>query len=51
MLPEESEPAGLVTGPLPVLAVRISSAVTQQNLLPGTADQVEVASRREFWML
>ena len=44
MLPEESEQTGLVTGPLPVLAPRISSAVAQQSLLPGTADQVEAAS-------
>ena len=36
-LPEESEPAGLITGPLPAQARRSSKAVPQPGRLPGTA--------------
>ena len=45
LLPEESEPAGLITGPLPAQAVRSSTAVPQPELLPGTAGQVETGDR------
>ena len=45
LLPEESEPAGLTTGPLPATVGMSNEPVPQSGLLPGTAGQAETGDR------